>query len=85
MVISDRPFAGSGRRPRPSFPTVSAGGAPETPEAGAEGVVRPAEETGRRYTLEEIRQSGLLEADILATLDAHFGRLWKPEDETAKN
>lgn len=51
----------------------------EISEAGPPEGPAPPEERGRLYTLEEIRQSGLLEADVLAALDAQFGRLWKSE------
>lgn len=48
-------------------------------EAGPPEGPPPSEERGRLYTLEEIRRSGLLEADVLAALDAQFGRLWRSE------
>lgn len=49
------------------------------PQADLSETPSPSEERGRLYTLEEIRRSGLLEADVLATLDAQFGRLWRSE------
>ncbi len=51
------------------------------PQADFSETPSPPEERGRLYTLEEIRRSGLLEADVLATLDAQFGRLWKSEEQ----
>ncbi len=51
----------------------------QAPQAGLPERPSPPEERGRLYTLEEIRQSGLLEADVLTALDAQFGRLWKSE------
>ncbi|MGB9722719.1 MAG: response regulator [Chloroflexia bacterium] len=53
---------------------------PAVAEATPAGEAAPQEERGRLYTLEEIRRSGLLEADVLAALEAQFGRLWKTEE-----
>lgn len=45
-------------------------------EAATQGGSSEPREGKRSYTFEEIRKSGLLDADALAMLDVHFGKLW---------